>query len=135
MLKEIGKTIKILIYDRGIEFYNKMFQNFLDKKNIKHELTCVYTPKQNGVVEKDNRMILESTRSMIHWSNVHPKFWGGATHTVMYLFNCIGNQMLVDSMTPYQMKYKVKLSIIDVQIFGSSAYVQILKNLKGSWHY
>jgi transposase InsO family protein len=66
MLKEIGKTIKILRYDRGIELCNKMFQNFLDKKNIKHELTCVYTPKQNGVVERDNHIILESTRNMIH---------------------------------------------------------------------
>jgi hypothetical protein len=41
ILKEIGKTVKILRYDREIEFCNKMFQNFLDNKNIKHELTCV----------------------------------------------------------------------------------------------
>jgi hypothetical protein len=38
--------------------------------------------------------------------------------------------MLVDSMTPYQMKYNVKLSIIDVHIFGLSAYVHIPKKLR-----
>jgi hypothetical protein len=38
--------------------------------------------------------------------------------------------MLVDSMTPYHMWYKVKLLIAHVCSFGSSAYVHTLKELR-----
>ncbi len=62
MLREIGKTTKIIKFDKGIKFCNEKFQLFLNENNIKHELTCVYAPKQNRIVKRDNHRILESTK-------------------------------------------------------------------------
>ncbi len=62
MLREIGKTIKILKSNKETKFCNEKFQSFLHENNIKHELTCVYTPKQNRIVERDNHIILESAK-------------------------------------------------------------------------
>ncbi len=46
MLREIGKTIKIFKSNKGTKFYNE--------NNIKHELTCVYTLKQKGLMMAPN---------------------------------------------------------------------------------
>jgi hypothetical protein len=48
----------------------------------------------------------------------------------MYMLNLTNNQMLANSMIPYQIWYKVKLLVVHVHIFGSSAYVYIPKKLR-----
>ena len=90
MLAQEGNwfCIEILRSDRGKEFTNHEFVKFLDDQNIKHELTTVYTPEQNGVAERDNRFIMEAVWSMIYSANVHLRFWAEVVHTLVYTLNC-----------------------------------------------
>ncbi|CAI7851780.1 unnamed protein product, partial [Closterium sp. NIES-54] len=49
--------------DRGGEFLGKEFTDFVDGKGIVHNLTCPYTPQQNGMAEQEMRTAVESLRT------------------------------------------------------------------------
>ncbi len=48
---QMGKTIKVLRLDNGGEYTLKEFEQFLKQKGIKHQVTILKTPEQNGVAE------------------------------------------------------------------------------------
>jgi transposase InsO family protein len=37
----------------------------LEEEGIKHEFSAPYTPQQNGVVERKNRMLIDMARTML----------------------------------------------------------------------
>lgn len=51
--------IKLLQTDGGGEFTSRLFQNFLRDHGISQQLSCPYTPQQNGIVEQKHRHIVE----------------------------------------------------------------------------
>ena len=59
-------TIKIVRSDNGTEFVS--LQPFFTSCGIEFQRTCVYTPQQNGVVERKHRHILNVARSFLFQS-------------------------------------------------------------------
>jgi len=59
-------TIKIVRSDNGTGFLS--LQPFFTSCGIKFQRTCVYTPQQNGVVERKHRHILNVARSLLFQS-------------------------------------------------------------------
>jgi transposase InsO family protein len=59
------RKIKILRSDNGGEYTLKKFVNFCKDVGIKRELTTPYNPKQNGVAERKNRIMLEVVKIKI----------------------------------------------------------------------
>jgi transposase InsO family protein len=49
---ESGCHITFLRYDNGGQFCSKEFNNFCAKHGFKRQYTTLYTPQQNGVVER-----------------------------------------------------------------------------------
>ncbi|CAI7860112.1 unnamed protein product, partial [Closterium sp. NIES-54] len=47
--RQTKKSVLMLRSDRGGEFLGKEFTEFVDGKGIVHDLTCPYTPHQNGM--------------------------------------------------------------------------------------
>ena len=43
----------------------RVFEEYLTKHGIQHELTVPKTPQQNGVAERMNRTLMENIRSML----------------------------------------------------------------------
>jgi hypothetical protein len=120
--------MKNLRSDRGKEFTNHEFVQFLHDQNIKQELTTVYTPEQNGSAERENMTIMEAARSMIYSAIVHLQFWAKATHTAVYTLNRTSTRTLIGK-TPFEAWYESKPFVSHLRIFGSDAYVHILKEL------
>lgn len=56
------KPIKYSRSDNGFEFLSKQCQNIFDELGIIHQRSSVYTPQQNGVVERRHRSILQWAR-------------------------------------------------------------------------
>ena len=56
---QIGKKIKVLRTDNGLEFCSKEFEKYLQNAGIIHQKTCSYTPEQNGLCERLNRTVVE----------------------------------------------------------------------------
>ena len=81
------KKIKILRIDNGTEYESNEFHDFCKEAGIKRETTTPYTPEKNGVVERNNRTIVEVIRAMLHDQRL-PKFlWAEASNTVVYVQN------------------------------------------------
>ena len=52
--KQLGKTVKTLQYDRGDEYLDNDFKDFLIEHGILSQLTAPSTPQQNGLAERKN---------------------------------------------------------------------------------
>ncbi|GKA97839.1 retrovirus-related pol polyprotein from transposon TNT 1-94 [Tanacetum coccineum] len=60
--KQSWKSLKVLRYDRGGEFLLNEFVSFCEEHGIKRELTAPYSPEQNGVAKRKNRIDEEHTQ-------------------------------------------------------------------------
>ena len=58
------KKLFTLRTNRGGEYMSQAFNAFLFERGISHQCIVPYTPKQNGVVERKNRTLLEMARCM-----------------------------------------------------------------------
>lgn len=85
--KSTGRFIKCLRTDNGTEFTSKEFDNYCKKDGIERHKTTIYTPQQNGVVERMNRTLLERARSMLSNAKLQQELWGEALLTTCYRVN------------------------------------------------
>ena len=76
MENKTEKKIKVLRTDNGGEFCNKEFEEFCKKCGIARQKTTPYTPQQNGVAERINKMLMERARSMLSGAGVRTGILG-----------------------------------------------------------
>ena len=60
--------------NNGIEYTSEKFNKFCEDAGIEHQLTTPYTPQQNGVVERKNRILMEMTKRLLHDKGLPKKF-------------------------------------------------------------
>ena len=58
-------TVRFVRTDNGTEFVNKTLTDFFQSLGITHQTSVPRTPQQNGVVERRNRTLMESARTML----------------------------------------------------------------------
>lgn len=68
---QFNTSIKQIRSDNGLEF-NSL--EFYASKGIVHQLSCVETPQQNGVVERKHQTLLVVARSLLFQSGLPTKF-------------------------------------------------------------
>lgn len=118
-----GKQIRVLRADRGTEFQNINMKTYLAKSGIVLETSAPYTPQQNGRIERDNRTIMESARSMLAKGNVPLSLWAEAVNTAVYVKN---RATLNDrKKTPFEEWTGKKNQMIHLRAFGANAYLHI----------
>jgi transposase InsO family protein len=84
---EFGLRINKIRSDNGTKFKNSQIEGFLEEEGIKHEFSSPYTPKQNDVVERKNRTLLDMARTMLEEYKILDRFWTEAINTACYSFN------------------------------------------------
>ncbi|KAL4591437.1 hypothetical protein LXL04_004402 [Taraxacum kok-saghyz] len=114
---QFDKTIKIVRSDNGTEFINQNFNTFFETKGIIHQSSCVYTPQQNGIVERKHRHLLNVARSLLFQGGVPLRFWGECILTATYLINRTPSSVLKGK-TPYELIYKTEPSLNHLRVFG-----------------
>nr|GEU86824.1 retrovirus-related Pol polyprotein from transposon TNT 1-94 [Tanacetum cinerariifolium] len=67
--------------DRGTEFLNKTLNAFFKEEGIEHQTSTTRTPKQNGIVERRNRTLVEVARTMLLALQLPLFFWAEAIAT------------------------------------------------------
>ena len=87
--KQLGKSLKVLRSDRGGEYMDSEFTDYLIENGIVSQLTAPGTQPQNGVTERRNRTLLDMVRSMMSYSTLSNSFWGYALQTVAYILNVV----------------------------------------------
>ncbi|GJR40682.1 putative ribonuclease H-like domain-containing protein [Tanacetum coccineum] len=98
----VDKKVKIIRFDNGTKFKNRVMSEFCEKKSIKKEFSVARTPKQNGVAERRNRTLFEAARTMLADSKLPTTFLAEAVKTACY----VQNKVLVvkpHNKTPYEL--------------------------------
>ena len=96
--------IKKVQSDNGMEFKNANVDTFLDEEGISHEFSAMYTPQQNGVVERKNGTLIEMARTMLDEYKTPRHFWAEVVETAchaknrLYLHKLLG-KMAYDLLT------------------------------------
>nr|GEV48340.1 hypothetical protein [Tanacetum cinerariifolium] len=108
--------------DRGTEFLNKTLNAFFKEEGIEHQTSTARTPEQNGVVERQNRTLVEAARMMLSASQLPLFFWTEAIATACYTQN---RSIIIPThdKTPYHIINDRKPSIKHLHIFGCICYI------------
>nr|GEV40200.1 hypothetical protein [Tanacetum cinerariifolium] len=114
--------VRIVRTDKGTEFLNKTLHAYFASIRILHQTYVARTPKQNGVVERWNRTLVEAARTMLSAAKVPLSFWAEAIATTRFT----QNRSLViprHKKTPYHIINNRKPTVKFCHIFGSLCYI------------
>jgi transposase InsO family protein len=79
--------VKKIRSDNGSEFKNLKVEEYLEEEGINHEFSAPYTPQQNGVVERKNKMLIDMARTMLGEYKMPERFWSEAINTACHAIN------------------------------------------------
>ncbi|KAJ9553541.1 hypothetical protein OSB04_017587 [Centaurea solstitialis] len=117
---QLGVPVKCLRTDRGGEYMDPLY---FQSVGIIHETTAPYTPQQNGVAERKNRVLKEMVNSMLSYSGLSKGFWGEAMLTACYVLNRVPNKR--NKTTPYELWFKRTPDLNYFRIWGCRAVVKL----------
>ena len=58
-------SICVLRSDNAMEYFSAPFTSFMSQHGILHQFSYAHTPQQNGVAERKNRHLVETTRTLL----------------------------------------------------------------------
>ncbi|GJT22503.1 retrovirus-related pol polyprotein from transposon TNT 1-94 [Tanacetum coccineum] len=95
---------------------------YFKEEGIKHQTSTPRTPKQNGVVERQNRTLVKAARTMLSASKLPLSFWAEAVATACYTQN---RSIIISThgKTAYHIINDRKPSIKHLHIFGCICYI------------
>ncbi|GJZ74607.1 retrovirus-related pol polyprotein from transposon TNT 1-94, partial [Tanacetum coccineum] len=103
------------------EFKNENLRAFYAMLCIVHRTSIARTPQQNGVVEHQNRTLIEAARTMLIFSKPPEFLWTEVIATVCFT----QNRSIVHTRynkTPYELIQGRKPNIQYFHVFGSLCY-------------
>ncbi|CAB4283059.1 unnamed protein product [Prunus armeniaca] len=116
--KRLNCTIKMLQIDGGGEFTSRMFLNFLREHGISYQISCPYTPQQNGVVERKHRHIVEMGICLLSQSHLPHSLWLEAFSTAVFLINKLPSLHL-GALSPYENLFQCPPDYTFLKMFGN----------------
>ncbi|KAK9923369.1 hypothetical protein M0R45_031791 [Rubus argutus] len=105
--------------DNGAEFLS--LQKFFLEQGVIFQRSSVYTPQQNGVVERKHRHILETARALRFQSHLPISFWGECVLTAVYNINRLPT-LLLNKKTPFEVLYRKLPDYSRMRVFGCIAF-------------
>ncbi|KAG9442993.1 hypothetical protein H6P81_018847 [Aristolochia fimbriata] len=123
---QFSKTIKNFRSDSRGEYVSQKFRALLNSHGTQHQLSCSYTPQQNGIAERKHRHFMETTRALLLSSSVPRVFWGEAVLTSVNIINRLPPPVLNNS-TPFASLYGVFPDYLSLRVFGSTCFVLLLE--------
>ncbi|GKF43328.1 zinc finger, CCHC-type containing protein, partial [Tanacetum coccineum] len=115
-----GSLIKRFRTDKGGEYMNTLYFHYV---SIIHETTTPYTPQQNGISERKNRVLKEMVNSMLSYSGLSQGLWGEAMLTACYLLNRVSNKR--NRITLYKLRTKRKPNLNYLRVWGCMVVVRL----------
>lgn len=125
---QTSNKIKRVRSDNGLEFRNEQFLQLFKGSGVIPEFTAPYTAEQNGRIERENRSIVESARTMLIAANLQPELWAEAVNTSVYILN--RKPRSLDKKIPYELWSGKKVNLNHMRKFGSEGYVHVPKQFR-----
>nr|GEW70142.1 retrovirus-related Pol polyprotein from transposon TNT 1-94 [Tanacetum cinerariifolium] len=98
----VDHKVKVIRCDNRTEFKNREMNQFCEMKGILRQFSVARTPQQNRVVERRNRTLIKTARTMLANSKLPTTFWVEVVNTACY----VQNRVLVVkplNKTPYEL--------------------------------
>nr|GEV61282.1 retrovirus-related Pol polyprotein from transposon TNT 1-94 [Tanacetum cinerariifolium] len=117
----LQSPVIIIRTDNGTEFKNQLLQEYFDTVGNSHQMSSVRTPQQNGVVERQNRTLVEAARTMLIFSHAPLFLWAEAIATACFT----QNRSIIHrrfNKTPYELINGRKPDISSLHVFGALCY-------------
>ncbi|CAL8157377.1 unnamed protein product [Prunus armeniaca] len=121
LVTQFSATLRVFQSDGGGEYLSNKFKHYLLTKGIVHQISCPYTPEQNGLAERKHRHILETAITLLQTAHLPSKFWFHACATSTYLINRMPCQIL-QLKSPYFLLYGSSPVITHLRIFGCACF-------------
>ncbi|GJU27535.1 retrovirus-related pol polyprotein from transposon TNT 1-94 [Tanacetum coccineum] len=80
----LNKTVRYIRTDNGTEFVNQVLTEYYESVSIFHQKSVPRTPQQNGVIERQNRTLVEAARTMLIFSKALMFLWAEVVATACY---------------------------------------------------
>jgi len=125
---QTGNKVKTVRSDRGGEFLGTELTDWLTEKGIQRQMTCSYTPQQNGVAERLNRTLVEGTRALLLQTCANVGLWAELLTAKNYTRNrtAVANR----NVTPWEGFYGRAPDVSHLRVLGSKTYVQLPKQVR-----
>lgn len=117
--RQFSRKVKKIRSDNGTEFM--CLANFFREQGIIHETSCVYTPQQNGRVERKHRHILNIARAHRFQASLAIEYWGECILAAGYLINRTPSALLQNK-TPFEILYGHAPGYKHIRVLGCLAY-------------
>ncbi|GJW46760.1 retrovirus-related pol polyprotein from transposon TNT 1-94 [Tanacetum coccineum] len=117
----LNATVRYLCTDNDTKFLNQTLRNYIEVVGITHTTSTARTPKQNSVVERHNRTLVEAARTMLIFSKSLLFLWVKAVATACYTQNRSLIHTRYDK-TPYELLRDRKPELKYLHIFGALCY-------------
>ncbi|KAH9706111.1 hypothetical protein KPL70_012113 [Citrus sinensis] len=116
--------VKVLRTDNGLEYCNKLFEDYCEKNGVLRHKTVPYTPQQNGFAERMNRTLIEKVRCLLIHSKLPKALWAEALNTACYLVNR-SPSTTIGCKTPMELWLERVADYSKFRIFGCEAYAHV----------
>ncbi|CAI7911591.1 unnamed protein product [Closterium sp. NIES-54] len=117
--------------DRGGEFLGKEFTDFVNGKGIVHDLTCPYTPQQNGMADREMLTVVKSVRTMLLHMGVQHHWWHLALRQAVWVRNCVERSTTPPGTTPYQLLTGKKPDLTLAWVWGCKVQFMVPEQQRG----
>nr|GFA24748.1 hypothetical protein [Tanacetum cinerariifolium] len=117
----LQSPVIIIRTDNGTEFKNQVLKKYFDTVGISHQMSSVRTPQQNGVVERQNRKLIDDARTMLIFSRALLLLWTEAIATACFT----QNRSIIHrrfNKTPYELINGRKPDISFLHVFSALCY-------------
>nr|GEU31201.1 hypothetical protein [Tanacetum cinerariifolium] len=117
----LNATVRNVRTDNGTKFVNQTLRKFYENVGISHQTSVARTSQQNGVVERQNRTLVEAARKMLIFSKAPLFLCAEAINTICYTQNrsLIG---LGYNKTPYELMQDKKPDLSFFRVFCALSY-------------
>ncbi|GKA92943.1 retrovirus-related pol polyprotein from transposon TNT 1-94 [Tanacetum coccineum] len=114
----LNATVRNVRTDNETKFLNQTFHEFYENVGISHQTSVARTPQQNGVVERQNRTLVEAACTMLIFSKAPLFLWAEAINTACYTQKCLIIRRRYNK-TPYELMQDKKPDLSFFHVFGA----------------
>jgi hypothetical protein len=125
---EHPNCLKTIRSDNETEFRNASFDEFCLDYGIDQQFSAPRVPRQNRVMERKNRTLVEMARMMLNEHRTPRRIWADAISTACY----ISYQIFLHSilhLTAFELRFGRKPSVSHFKPFGCKCFVTKCGNL------
>ncbi|KAI3707521.1 hypothetical protein L6452_26130 [Arctium lappa] len=119
---KMQRQVKFLRTDNDTEFKNKIVDEYLESVGISHQYSAARTLEQNGVVERQNRTLVEAAQTMLSQSDLPLFLWAEVVSTACHT----QNRSIIHrrfQKTPYELINNRTPTIKYFHIFGCKCFM------------